>query len=919
MMVSNELASSSIQRPDINGADSVQTVWTELTHLGLIIGGVYRRNRPSQPDLEREEMAQLTNQILKAAQTGKAVLLLGDLNLDHSNPDHKKKNEANDLMCAIEASTMRHLPTGITWKSDGYHKVCKCDTQCDCPKRQRTATIDNVYLSNSESASAVVLEDALSDHFPILIKLDINKKAKITSKLKTIFRRDIDRIVTSELEDALQEYDWSTLYNMSDPNEAVSLIVKNVEAALDKVAPLKPITFRPDKPKLSLRQDTLDAMSLRDAARKSGNRSNFKALRNKVTRLVKRDKINSVLTRLKKNPGPKRVWQEAKTILGRGRGANLPSCTNNDNPADTADHQNKFFIEKVAGLVASLNPSSDSASEETPVNNEHPTDSFSFKFVTAGDITRIIRELKNTKAEGVDNIPTAVWKKGVAVLAGPIARLCNISLSTGVFPDLFKQALVHPVHKGSGKDHREPGSYRPISILPALSKILEIVVRDALYEHLDRRGFLPDSQFGFRPDRSVAMALACAQADWAAAKARGEVVGVMAFDLSAAFDTIDVVHLMEKLKSAGVRGTPLKWMESYMTGRSQSVLWNGTKSGSRPLTHGVAQGSILGPLLFLVMVADLPNYVTSETPKAKMMCYADDSTLYLSAKSMESLKSNLELMSKKMIQYCHDNGLVINSAKTKLLLSSKDNFEMFVGDSIVRADTEISLLGIDYNTNFSTAPYLQKLATEAKSRASMIYRLSFGVPPNLLRLFANGLVIGKILAAAPAAIPFKIAYDDRAANLATENINRSIKSVARTITKTALSDKVSSKSVLEKAGLRPLNEMVASQTALMVWKSNKTKDPLGKYLFPKRSIMRPTRSINYVKAIQPVPGNNTLAANLMARAWNSSSELQTATTIPAARSVVQKWVRNLFLGPYKYFTDRNNTNGTTTFRLEGNK
>jgi hypothetical protein len=81
MMVSADIASSSIQRPDINGSDTVQTVWTELTHLGLIVGGVYRRNRPSQPDLEREEMAQLTNQILKAAQTGKAVLLLGDLNL----------------------------------------------------------------------------------------------------------------------------------------------------------------------------------------------------------------------------------------------------------------------------------------------------------------------------------------------------------------------------------------------------------------------------------------------------------------------------------------------------------------------------------------------------------------------------------------------------------------------------------------------------------------------------------------------------------------------------------------------------------------------------------------------------------------------------------------------------------------------
>ena len=141
--------------------------------------------------------------------------------------------------------------------------------------------------------------------------------------------------------------------------------------------------------------------------------------------------------------------------------------------------------------------------------------------------------------------------------------------------------------------------------------------------------------------------------------------------------------------------------------------------------------------------------------------------------------------------------------------------------------------------------------------------------------------------------PFKLAHDDRAANLATENINRSIKSVARTITKTALSDKVSSKSILEKAGLRTLNEMVASQTALMVWKSKKAKDPLGRKLFPDRSIMRHTRSINSTNATQPVPGNNTLAANLMARAWNSSTELHTVTTIGAAKSVARKWAQNL--------------------------
>ena len=113
------------------------------------------------------------------------------------------------------------------------------------------------------------------------------------------------------------------------------------------------------------------------------------------------------------------------------------------------------------------------------------------------------------------------------------------------------------------------------------------------------------------------------------------------------------------------------------------------------------------------------------------------------------------------------------------------------------------------------------------------------------------------------------------------------------VTKTALSDKVPSKVVLAKAGLRPLNEMVASQAALMVWKSKKAQDPLGRNLFPCRSIVRQTRSINSAKATQPVPGNNTLAANLMARAWNLSTDLHSVTTVGVAKSVARKWAQNL--------------------------
>jgi hypothetical protein len=130
----------------------------------------------------------------------------------------------------------------------------------------------------------------------------------------------------------------------------------------------------------------------------------------------------------------------------------------------------------------------------------------------------------------------------------------------------------------------------------------------------------------------VTQALTCAQADWIAAKANDDAVGVLAFDLSAAFDTLATTTLLAKLKSTGITGVRLKWFNSYMSGRSQKVLWNDKMSSPLPLTHGVPQGSILGPILFLVMVADMPKYVLNNIPNAKMTGYADDSTVHVHAK-----------------------------------------------------------------------------------------------------------------------------------------------------------------------------------------------------------------------------------------------------------------------------------------------
>ena len=908
LMISNKLAASAKPRADINGNDTVQTIWIEISNHDLIIGGIYRRARPSA-DLETAEFAQLSNQILKAANTGKKVLLLGDTNIDHNNPRHKKAKEAEALLSDLEAANMRRLPSSIpTWKSYGQHKVCPCPTSskkanlvplllekgyaaCGCPKDHLTSTIDNAYLSHSESASLQVLEDALSDHFPILVNLDIKVKQNKT-KTKTIYRRDISRLKVSDLESALETRDWSPLWNTNDPIEAVALLIKLVKEALDMVAPLKAIKFRPDKPKISLKRDTLATMASRDKARRSGDQKRFKTLRNAATKLIKRDKIQGVIKRLQKNPGPKQVWQEAKSFLGRGRGMTLPECTTNMDPNDTADHQNKFFISKIARLVESFPAETET---KVPESKATPKKTFSFTFHTAGSITRIIKNLKDTEAMGVDEIPTQVWKKGRVVLAGPIARVCNLSLSSGIYPDIFKEAIIHPVFKGNGKDPRDPGSYRPISILPSLSKILEIAVRDALLDWLMLQGFIPDSQFGFLPGRSNTMALACAQNDWIEAKSTGEAVGVMAFDFSAAFDTIAYTTLLNKLESAGISGVPLKWFKSYVSGRSQRVLWNDILSGPQNLTHGVPQGSILGPLLFLVMVADMHRSVIGDSLNANLMAYADDSTLYVHSKSMDLLREDLERLSSQMISYCHGAGLVLNNDKTQLLVSSSKKFQIKVGSSLISSSPVLKLLGVEFDTNFSTIPSLKTLATAANTRASMIYRLSFSIPPHLLTTLANGLLMGKVLAAAPINIPTRLQSDDYYHGYVgvIEDINKAIKATARTITKSRLTDKIRSDVLLQKAGLKCLNEAVASITAVTVWKSKTVMDPLGQRIFQEKLRLKCTRSGTSREICLPVAGYPTLSTNIMAKIWNAIPELEHASTLEAAKQIAKKWAKDI--------------------------
>jgi hypothetical protein len=390
----------------------------------------------------------------------------------------------------------------------------------------------------------------MTEHRPVGTTVRAGSQVPGAEKLVSLKRPNFKAMTRQELEGALNITDWTKVYNIKEVDTVLEYITAGIVSALNVVAPEKEICVKKG-PNLYLTRERLETMKKRNAA--TGKR--YCGLRNKITRLVRRDKQDSNLLSLAKAKNdPKVLWGLADQALGKDRQSLPASITGADGkatstPMEAAEVINRFFVEKVDDLhKKALRPrvSEDAfkVPEEVPdvtgevpyvpqdashvpqeasdvqqeadddVTSRRHVPQFCFKFFNANRIAKTIKGLNNTEALGMDGIPTSVLKKGVEVLAGPIAHLVNRSLAEGKVPANFKIGRVHRIHKGKGKPREDPASYRPVSIVPALSKVMETQVKENLEDHLRKVNRLPGSQYGFRPKRSCTSALAHAQAGW---------------------------------------------------------------------------------------------------------------------------------------------------------------------------------------------------------------------------------------------------------------------------------------------------------------------------------------------------------------------------------------------------------------------
>lgn len=249
-----------------------------------------------------------------------------------------------------------------------------------------------------------------------------------------------------------------------------------------------------------------------------------------------------------------------------------------------------------------------------------------------------------------------------------MTHIINISLTTGTFPSDWKKSKVIPVYKSGSKSDIE--NYRPISVIPAASKVIEKIVHEQLYTYMEDNSLLNKCQFGFRRSRSTETAATLFFDSVKRLVNDNGLAGAIFIDLCKAFDTIGHSQLIHKLKLYGVNDTELAWFTDYLFCRQQQVLYNDSLCEPDFVLNGVPQGSILGPLLFIIYFNDLPLVLSH----SQIIKYADDTVIYVSDKSLVEIERKLSIDMTSIEKWCNDNDLILNFKKGKteaMLFGSK--------------------------------------------------------------------------------------------------------------------------------------------------------------------------------------------------------------------------------------------------------
>lgn len=569
--------------------------------------------------------------------------------------------------------------------------------------------IDHIYTNKyTNNVSTGILITDISDHFGTFCIIGKNRiKSDISGpKYKTV--RNFSDHNLAQFKSMLRDTDFTTINSIECPNASYNCFIDLYQYAFEKCFPLRQIKLT----KKHIQHEPWISKGLIVSSRQKcklykhklkkptdTNIAKYKhycKLYNRIRRAAKRKYYSDSINKHKGNL--KATWQILNKVMQRqSKTSNFPEIfkingTPESNSVQIADAFNNFFTSIATDLNSHL-PISD-VSPTSYIDYNSPNSFFNDP-ITTHDIISASTQLKPKLTQGNDNISTKILKCTIDETKHVLTHIFNQSFSTGIVPDKFKVAKVLPIFKNGDNDVLN--NYRPISILPAFSKLLEKIMYKKLFNYIDNNNILNSKQYGFRPKHSTIHPLLqfIKHITENNDKRTKDLTLAIFLDLSKAFDTISHRILLDKLYKYGIRGVSNKWFESYLEQRTQYVEFKSIKSRTMHVNCGVPQGSILGPLLFLIYINDLPNCTN-----LNILSFADDTTLYCSGHNVKNLFELVNRDLKNVQRWLHANRLFLNIKKTSYMtFSANQNYNKPIELDLYLNNTPISYVSTREQNN----------------------------------------------------------------------------------------------------------------------------------------------------------------------------------------------------------------------------
>ncbi len=626
------------------GNDDIEIMWVKL-NLKLtrptLVANIYRPPSGSVNrfiDIIEQKLLDISTEV----EGEYDLLLMGDMNLNYNSRTDSSVKQYKEFLKRAQLTCLNMQPTRIT--------------------NTTRSNLDHILTNRKDLyLNCNTVDPGLSDHQMVFVS---RKRKKLKRGFHYVDCRSFRHFNPEEFQNDVENADWDILYECTDVNVAANILCSTLVKIIDKHAPFTKLKLRDYAPPW-LNTEFLGLVDTREfwsnKYKKNPNEYNLmqreiakvnaKELKEQLQQSYFEDQIDQ------SNGDSKKLWKIIKEFWPtKPKGSHINKINEHTIDIDKANELNTHF--STIGIKLSKQIES-SGLRDIPVTFHPPI--FDFTTVELLDIANAIRDMRPSTSCGMDGLTPRLLKQCGPGIYKPLLHVVNLSFRQSMFPDSWKTGCITPLYKEN--DATLPSNYRPISILPSLSKILERLAHSQIYEYLSVNKMLTKEQAGFRKGHSTGTCLMDFLANIYNNIDMGNFCGVLFLDLRKAFDTVDHAILVSKLRSYGFKSSSAKWVNSYLCGRLQVTRVGREISRPMLVDCGVPQGSILGPLLFSVYVNDLPQCLNM----CKTNLYADDTALTIVAQNKDNLECIMNNTLDEVFNWFKINRLSLNCAKSKIV------------------------------------------------------------------------------------------------------------------------------------------------------------------------------------------------------------------------------------------------------------